>query len=401
MRRITRRGLSLLELLLALTILLLVSLYTMSMFSTGQSHFVRAQQFSQGNFLVNAKLQELLAVPYAELVPSTGKFPAPYDDFRYTVTLEPFELDMSVISVEVTSRRGAVARASTLVSDDAGFAGLAVDPATDRQVSAQGDHLNTQQDTPTTTSTAGTPGNCLVGGVAGMPGWNLLWISSPKLGLLSHTEVDGWKPAVPLPTSPPLAPLFTGLAMTQFGSKLFVGDSNNRGLWIYDDSGTPAWTPNQIVRATDPPLGSVGGVATDPYGSMVWVADRENQCLRKLLVGSSRTDSAVEPDASGAGAWVKKRYCPPGTIGMGTPHGVTMDPNGWAVYVVDRGRAYRFVDDPAGDGEWKVLCNFPSALVTARPSGLALDPYDNILYIATMKSGLWRLKLNSTVAEKI
>ena len=134
-------------------------------------------------------------------------------------------------------------------------------------------------------------------------------------------------------------------------------------------------------------------MAVDPGGSVLWVADREYQCLRKvLLVEEAPGYPSSELESRDGVHWLKKRYRPPVSVGLlGSPQGLAMDADNWGVLVLDRGRLYHFVEDEPTP--WKVVASFPSQLIDAGPSGLTVDPYDNVAFVATRNSQIWRVDL--------
>ncbi|MBI3924170.1 MAG: hypothetical protein HY319_01390 [Armatimonadetes bacterium] len=405
MRPVRRsRGLSLLELMLAFVLILLVTLYLMSLFASGQRHNLRAQQYSTGVFLANDKLQELLALPADALDDETGAFSAPFQDYAYTVTVRDYEDDLRELEVLVRSPIGAVAMARTL-HGDVRSQGLTVNPSTHQLALTVAGETRLGKftdndaggDVFTMLDPAGPAPNPAA--VAGQPGWNLLWVVDQEDGPVPFREASsppwGAPVAVPSPAGLP-TPRFSGAAMDRFGSRLYLADAANRGLWMLADTGTPSWRTPTPIAPEDPPLGAPAAVATDLFGSLVWVADREFQCLRKLLVTSTpppypAADLEAEP---GVGYWHRTRFRP--AQGMAQPAGVAMDPNGWAVYVLDQGALRRFVDDT---GEWTVLSELPEDLIRAGPAGLAHDPFANVFYVNSRRGSRYKYTFSSDTWE--
>lgn len=397
-----RRGFSFLETLLALSILFLVSLYCMSMFAQGQRHWLRAQEYSTAVLLANREVQELLAVPFAMLPASgtTDRFEAPFEDYVYGLTIEPYDTDMSLLRVQVTSRKGVQARVRTLVADNERFFGIAANPSTHYVAFAQSRTVTTFDDetTPTvqTPPRADIPGGGPVAAVAGEPGSGLLWASAYPAGLhklLEDPAPGAWGGLISLPTAGVPARC-TGLAATPTGDRVYVADSTNRAIWLYrDDEEGATWHPTPL-RPQDPPLGAPAGLTVDPYGSVLWVADREFQCLRKLLLveGSPGPPAADLEPVSGIGFWQKTRFRPPANVGLlGSPQGIAMDPGGSGVLVVDRARLYSFTE--AETPAWRAVATFKQALVEAGPSGVAVDAFQNVAFVSTRTGAIWRVDL--------
>ncbi len=393
------RGLSLLEILLAFLIIFLVSLYCMSMFAQGQRHWLRAQEYSVATFLVNEKMQELLAVPGPELTSGAGTFPVPFEDYRFAVTARPFEHDLVELRVEVVSRQGARSGAACLVADNERFFGVAVDPSTNLVAFSRGDQTISYWDDQTRALAPAIPDrpDGAVGAVAGLPGHNKLWSAGVTQSLRALREFAPnpreWLGAVPAPLSPAAGvadPRYSGLATDASCSYVFLGDAANRAIFLLVDDSAPTWQQGSIT-ATNPPLGAPAGLATDDHASLLWVADREYQCLRKLLLVPGKYPAAQYEQAA-FGWWHRTQFRPGRAVGvLGDPQGIAMDPNGWAVYVTDRGRLWRFTEGEATP--WVVMAEYPADLVAAGPCGLALDDYDNVIYLSTRLGQLWKCTL--------
>ena len=188
--------------------------------------------------------------------------------------------------------------------------------------------------------------------------------------------------------------------MDRMGNVVYLADWSNRGLWIHLDGlpGLPAGLfKNQIHAPVQPPLGIPSGVATDDTGTLVVVADTENQCLRKLFVNLADPTqtppgySAEELEAApNVGYWLKERLRHP--KGMGAPQGVVLNTSGWAVYAVDRAYLYRMIEEEPGSYDWK-RWELPEAVAEAGPSGMAYDEFDNVIYLLTKSGSLWKHKV--------
>jgi hypothetical protein len=77
--------------MIAFLILLVVALYIMSLFASGQKHWLRAQQYSIASFLVHGKMQEAMLIPLKELPTGRRRFDPPYEDFTYQVDFASYE----------------------------------------------------------------------------------------------------------------------------------------------------------------------------------------------------------------------------------------------------------------------------------------------------------------------
>lgn len=397
--RRTQTGLSLVELMIAFLILLVVALYIMSLFASGQKHWLRAQQYSIASFLVHGKMQEAMLIPLKELPTGRRKFDPPYEDFAYQVDFASYEGGsfLYTLDVEVFSRIGTSARASTLVGDDQQFAGVVTDPYTNLQTYSNGSLLTTF-DGSSNNNSGTAPDGRRFGGLAGVPGSNLLWSASGPNGLMKFLEAGppvGWIGPVGFDVGAIsrglTTPSYNGIGADSFGNYQLAADSLNRCVWLTSD---PAGVVEPL-RPNTMPLGQPSGIATDPYASLVWVCDQENQCLRKLLLQASPTGYGPGeldgPPASGTQAyWVNKQYKPAANLMLGNPQGIAMDKFGWAVYLVDRSRLYRYIDS---DNTWTVMGTFDQAQVKQGISGLAMDSYNNLLYLNTLEGKLYEITI--------
>ena len=247
---------------------------------------------------------------------------------------------------------------------------------------------------------SGTPG-----ALAGDPGWNFLWaVNATDNTVVPYREEDAnpWGTPVSFPTIGEglASPRFAGMAMDKMGNVVYLADWSNRGLWIRLDGlpGLPGGLlQNQIHAPVQPPLGIPSGVATDDTGTLVVVADTENQCLRKLFVNladPTQTPPGYSADeleaAPKVGYWLKERLRHP--KGMGAPQGVALNTFGWAVYAVDRAYLYRMIEEEPGAYDWK-RWELPEAVADGGPSGIAYDEFDNVVYVLTKTGTLWKHKV--------
>lgn len=88
-----RRGLTMIEMVFAMTILFLVGSFVMSMFVTGSRQMAMASQNQDLATVTRTKLTEIQSMPFANLnsLPTTPTaLPAPHNDFRYSVSFSAF-----------------------------------------------------------------------------------------------------------------------------------------------------------------------------------------------------------------------------------------------------------------------------------------------------------------------
>lgn len=395
-----RRGLTLLEIQISILLLLLVTLYLMSLFASGQKHALRALQYSRATVLAQRRLEEARHSPPQLLRPGRQEEGEPYQGFSTTLQLSPFEGGLQSLEVRVDTPSGAQARAFTLISDPWSFSGVVCDSFSHRVVWVQNTDLMSWDEA---TRSATNWGPCADGrrggGLAGQPGFNQLWRGGSDLGPIAFQESlpspATWGVAlaapVPIPDDLQAPSQMTGLAGDLFGSALAVGDAANRCLWIWRNG---SWGPP--LRAQDPPLGRVGALASDPGLTLIWVADPDHQCVRKLLCAQAAAaypPGDLEP-AAPQGSWHRRRFRPPAAMGFGSPAGLAMDPLGDRLYVHDRARLYRYHDQ---SGRWDCLSDLPQDLIQESPSGMACDRFTHQLYLTTLQGSLWKASLSGSL----
>lgn len=388
------RGASILEILLAILILFLATLYLLSMFASGQGFTVRGREYSATTFLAQNRMEELLAAPADVLAPATGRFTSPHEDYAYEVRISDYEGDLKLVEVIVTSPRGARSRLQTLRRVDT-FFGIACDPAANTLVYAAPGQAQLQLLREGASATAGPAlPQGQPGAVAGHPDTGFLWGVDQNQGRVTYLPTD----ANAATLEPPSAlgqerPRFAGAATDAWGNRLFLADRANRGLWILNDSaplGGRGWDPRSPVAPEDPALGTPSGVGADAAGSVVWVADTEGQCLRMLRLSAPIDPTGYEAEP-GVGWWSRTQFRPPD--GLQAPQGVAVNPWGSTVFTVDGKNLARldFAPKPAGgyDAAW-TLTPLPQALQDARPSGVCFDPYRNVVYLNTRTGQVWK-----------
>ena len=172
-----------------------------------------------------------------------------------------------------------------------------------------------------------------------------------------------------------------------------ASDVGNRCLWLYDYNSLPApyWHPLPC-KPTKTPLGSPGSVITDPYATLVWVADSENDCIRKFLwtdtppVGYPAAFLERWPSTGPIlGWWDTREFRPTGDF-FGVPEGVAMSEGGSRVFVADRGGLWAFEEADTAN-PWKRLCDF-SGWGNPQPSGLACDRFGTVVYVTCYNGGI-------------
>ncbi len=390
-----RKGISLLETIVSVQILLIVCLFCMSIFGQGQRHDLRAREFSTCSFLANQKIQELRCFPPEQLrtrlaKPEAARFSDDFSDYSYDASFSSYDQDLGLLEVTTHSKLGCLAHCSLLLPLETVGRGVLADANTNRVyyvgASAAGtanNFLSAWNDEspgalpPTPAHPAGLP----LGALAGSPGANFLWALGPGAGLTSLAESPSytWGAETASPSATPSV-FWSGLCSDANTGLAIASDASNRCLRLYDgESGS--WNPIPCSPRRNS-LGIPGDSAVDPFGSLVWVADRENNCLRKFLLSA---DTPAYPaglverwPGSGPvqGYWDNRSFRPSNGF-LGTPLGVAMDKEGYAVYVLDGSGIWSFVETD-GATAWQKKFTFSANI---RPAGLELDQFGDVFYV--------------------
>ncbi len=99
-----RRGLTMVEMVFAMTLLFLVGSFVMSMFVTGSRQMAMASQNQDLASVTRTKLTEIQSMPFADLasLPTTPTaLPAPYDQFSYSVSESSFNGESPAVSKQL------------------------------------------------------------------------------------------------------------------------------------------------------------------------------------------------------------------------------------------------------------------------------------------------------------
>lgn len=406
MSRLRPKGLTLLETLLAILLVFLATSLLLGVFGSGQDLALRGREYSVATLLAGNRMEALLASPLDEVEPGKGEYAEPYQGYSWEVEVRDFEGDLKILEVSVLSPRRARCVLNTLrrTSD---FFGISCDPWAGRVLfCAPGDPaVRILQDVG-----GAAPGPILpsgsspsrAGGLAGAPGAGFLWVADPARRSVLYFRQAGTEDfqegeSLSLgPGAEAARPRFAGLATDPMANQLLLSDRANRALWILAEPPLGAERVRGPFSPSDPPLGTPAGVAVDGSGSVVWVADSEHGCLRQLLLGGGpRSGKDYEPEP-GVGWWSRECFRP--EEGMGSPQGVAVNPWSSAVLCVDEANLHLldFVPLPGG-GFARVWSRrpLPGDLVRARPSGICLDPYRNVVYVNTCSDQVWKCTLSA------
>jgi hypothetical protein len=399
------RGISLLETIVSVQILLIVSLFCMAIFGQGQRHDLRARQFSTCTFLANQKMQEFLSKPTSDLrkelaSPMAAKFSGEFADYSYTAVLSNYEPGLSSLEVVAKSDLGCFSRCQMMVPEEVFSRGIGADQDTSRIYFVGGPSsgpsnttLSSFWDSGGAVSLQNTPANPdgkPISGLAGSPGQGFLWGIVPDgnlVGLNENPAPGVWQAAETNPASD-LPIQWNSIACDESTHVVVASDVGNRCLRIYDYDWFPApyWHPDACKPESNS-LGVPGAVVIDPYATLVWVADRENDCLRKFLRSATPPPgypaSFLEPwpNASApVGFWDTRSFRPSGDF-LGTPAGLAMSDGGSRVFVADAGGLWVFEEADTAI-PWKRLCDYSGSGGTPpKPAGLACDRFGTVVYV--------------------
>ncbi len=393
-----------LEVLLAILLVFMAASCLLGLFGSGQDLALRGREYSIATLLAGNRMEDLLACPVEDVFPGTGEHSEPYQGYTWEVALQDFEGDLKLLEVTVLSPRGARCVLRTLRRTSE-FFGISCDPwAGWLLFSVPGDPAvqilpDGGMAAPGPTLPSG-PSPARAGGLAGPPGAGFLWVADQvhrSVVYFRQQESGGFAEGELhslVPPSGTKAPSFAGLASDGFANRLFLADRANRALWILADSPVYSERVRGPLAPREPAMGTPAGVAVDGSGSVVWVADTEHGCLRQLRLGGEAAPTADDEVEPGVGWWSRECFRP--EDGMGSPQGVAVNPWSSAVLCVDEADLHLLEFVPLSAGGFAPVWSrrpLPADLVRARPSGICLDPYRNVVYLNTRRGQVWKSTL--------
>nr|MCR5661396.1 hypothetical protein [bacterium] len=239
------------------------------------------------------------------------------------------------------------------------------------------------------------------GSVTGAPGRGFAWASSanePKI-LYMRFSADSVLQSTSTYSVPESQyaqkPVFADIASDYWGSRLYCADIVNKAIRVAEHSGANVkW---KTVSPVKEPLGKPVGLGTDEFGSILWIADGENDCLRLLHTDPTETVPAGAEKAQGIGWWDKSVSIPYSVRGL---RGLAVNKQGSAVYTVDSACLYILSSFTSDGASWS-KADLPKKLCDASPSGLACDAFRNAVFINTVSGGLWHFDVNSRQFRKL
>lgn len=296
MRQRKRRGLSFLELMLAMTLTFLAISFLMGMFLTAIRETGRSRHATIATTLAQSKLERLNALAIEAVATGTGKF----DEFSYRVDIADAgdydgdgydDPDLKVVTVTVTSPQGVRSTMQSLRPAGVPFFGITCSDLSPVAVWSldEPDGYPYAWDDVAPNNVAVNPGTVWVsaptrqmpaggrpGGLAGSQDLSIIWaVDVTNQGIRSLQAGPGWSGLF----RPGALGRPTGIATNGGGDKVWVADEANRCLFKYKPSAN-AWSgPIQPV----PTCGRLRGASADRAGDNVWVVDSDNRCVRHYM----------------------------------------------------------------------------------------------------------------------
>lgn len=375
------RGLTFLELMLAMMIAFLAVSFLMGLFISGAKAGARSRQVSEANLLAQGAMERLLAVPVDQLPLGTHAFGPAYPGYSYRLeVIDPGDFDgdgnddpeLSVLTMTVITPVTDHLSFSALRRKSEPFMGATgVDASSNKAVfTVMGDNspiswtCGTSDDDPCACALtlpampSGQPGDvCCDGGGTSL--WAVDYSSGGIRKLDMGTNV--WGPAV----IPPLSIEPQGIGTDITGSTIWLTDTANKALWSYTVA-TGQW--QQIPAPADPLLRPLG-VAVHKDGKDIWIADKDKHAIRHYNT-TTGWDPTLYQHAE-----------------LQDPEGVAVGLDG-TVYAVNPYKVFIFSGGVAG-----APAEIDGKAQTDYPAGLSVSWDGKVLYLATRRGSVWAVDL--------
>lgn len=379
-----RRGLTFLELLLAMMIAFLAVSFLMGLFVSGARAGVRSREISTANLLAQGAMERLLVVPVEQIQAGVHQFGVNYPGFTYTLDVtDPGDFDgdgnddedLKVVTMTVTTPIDNFLTFTALRRKTEPYMGACAKGPDDHMVfSASGENSPLEWSCGTTfgdcDSGCVTPLPPMPGGqpgdVAFVPTTGDVWVVDQGSAGIRRCDSSGvWWPAV----KPPIASEPCGLATdTKTGDVLWMTDLANKCLWSYAGG---VWTQ---MPAPAVPLTRPQGVAVNEDGTQVWVSDKDSNSLRCYRPGIGWDAPYTDP-------------------GLREPEGVAVTPDGQWAFAADATKVFVF---PASGGGGAVGSGtIDGKAQTDYPAGMCVSADGTILYLNTRRGSVWGVDISS------
>ncbi|MBQ7528820.1 hypothetical protein IJT10_02810 [bacterium] len=373
-------GYSLLELLIAVTVLFIASFYLFSLYAYGCKAAKNTRTANTSVFLAQEKLEEIR--PFANDLYTksvSGEFAEPYEGYKWKAEIKPFLDTFGLLQVSVWKKNSPPCRLRVLCANPS--CGSVSSHVYDSEVvyTVPQDKIAFKcnsywENSNQTFNNPKSLGAWKTTSLVGHPGRGLVWLADGEQAKVARcvyvdNKLTNCDVFVAPNTTGGQKPYFIDIAGDIMGNYLFVADSANQGIWILDDSQAKTqWVGNKYLPCYEDPLDGISGLACDQYGENVWVCEGAKRSLR-LFSG---------------GRWLTKLEVP--YSGNSLLKGIAVNPWGSAIYTFDSSCLYILIysDLP----RWQKV-SLPLELIEQDPQGICCDPYNSRLYMNTAKGKPW------------
>lgn len=414
MRARCKCGFTLLEILVSIGILYAICAYLLSLFASGWRFSERNREHTVAVYLARNKMENLSCAPVELLGKSSGGYcPEPYGDYAWKASVSDFKGELRLLTLEIISPCRARAVLKRLLRGRS-FLGVSCDSYSDQLLWAgpESSAVTVNQSLGNTKRKINLASNGItgyIGSICGVPGRGVVWscyIDKPVISYHSFDDNGALSGSRILKASESKGlspPLFTGIAGDCWGNLLYCADVVNGGIWIAEDGLSDKklrWKSSPLFPSKLP-LEEPMGLALDEQSSILWIAEGKCSAVRPLSLRPSVRLSGEYAEQLPDGCWWGTRYKVPN--GTGTLNGIAV--NAWSsiVYTVDSSYLHLMAYSQSSAGtissSWQKY-PLPARLCELSPSGLACDPYRNVVYINTRKGQLWQCSLSGTVTFK-
>lgn len=382
--RKTKRGLSFLELVMAMSMTFLAMTLLVGTFLTGLRHSGKSREMARATGLAQARLERLSALTMDSIQP--GSWPIGTDTEHLTYRVDVADAgdydgdglddpDFKMVTVTVFNKDEPQCRLATLKPAISALYGAECSANQDQALFCVDDSAHKYPagwDDPSGqldpaawflfASDATLPEGGRPAGVAASDDLQTVWVVDfIKQGIRKATAPSNAWSACKRPCGLGTP---TGLCGRSDLSELWLGDGSNYCLWSYRPA-TDSWSGP--LRPCG--LGKVTGVATRPLGQVVWLADADHHCLRKY---TPATDT-----------WDATSYTSPE---LGELVAVALREDGQRVYAMDE-RYLHWLDLPSAT--WSKV-PLPAKLRSDTPQGLALNYAGTLLWASPRRGPLYK-----------
>lgn len=318
MKKTKRKGLSFLELVIAMTLTFLSITFLMGLFITSIKNGERSKKRTTAAIMAHSTLERLSAFTADQIVSTTGNFAPPLEDYMYNVDVQPAgdytgsgdDPDLKQVICTVTDPAGNKSTMVALRQAATPLYGIVASRTDDNLVFTQDPNCYTQYQ-PVSCNNTTNPGvinnpwdQSLINWYPSttflepseplMPGGQIGAICANS-NLTAYCAVDLTARGIRFISlgspnwGPPLKPTglghpsgVTGRVGTGGSDHVFLGDDKNRCLWEYTQSSN---TWNGPLAA--PGMGRVASIGSNDALSSVWAIDVNAKALRKYDVTSA------------------------------------------------------------------------------------------------------------------